>query len=64
MIPRHVLANIHTDAARVLATGEVQVGEDNMSIVGEEDPGAALDLLRPATQGPEAYCPWPRESSA
>lgn len=64
MIPRHVLANIHTDAARVLAAKEVQVGQDNMSILGEEDPGAALDLLRPAAEGPEAYCPWPRESSA
>lgn len=40
-------------------------GEDsNVSVTGEEDPGAALDLIDPRTDASDAWCPWPREPSA
>jgi hypothetical protein len=55
---------------RLAATSEHETvgdgrGEDaSSSVAGEEDPGAALDLVGPTTEGPEACCPWPRERSA
>lgn len=36
----------------------------NSSVAGEEDPGAALDLIDPMSDAPDAWCPWPRERSA
>jgi hypothetical protein len=39
--------------------------ESNSSVAGEEDPGAALDVLDPAAAWPaEGWCPWPKERSA
>lgn len=41
------------------------VDGSNFSIAGEEDPGAALDVIGLGADGPEAqWCPWPREASA
>jgi hypothetical protein len=39
--------------------------DPHSSVAGEEDPGAALDLLGPAAAWPvEGSCPWPKESPA
>jgi len=46
------------------AAGEGRGEDVNSSVVREEDPGAALDLVGPTTEGPEAFCLWPRERSA
>jgi hypothetical protein len=46
------------------AAGEGRGEDANFSVAGEEDPDAALDLVDPTTEGPEANCPWPRERSA
>lgn len=40
-------------------------GQDaNVSVAGEEDPGAALDLIGPGIHAPDACCLGPRERSA
>lgn len=42
-----------------------QGGEDsNLSVAGEKDPGAVLDLIGPGIHAPDAWCLWPRERSA
>jgi len=46
------------------AAGEGRGEDANLSVAGEEDPGAALDLVDPTTQGPEACSPRHRERSA
>lgn len=39
--------------------------DPNSSVAGEEDPGAALDVLEPAAAWPvEGWCAWPKESYA
>jgi hypothetical protein len=38
--------------------------DTNLSVLGVEDSGSALDLLVPATDGAQTWCPWPRERSA
>jgi hypothetical protein len=48
----------------VVANDHEVIGPDgnedsNFSVAGEEDPGAALDLNGPSTNGTEAWCPWP-----
>jgi len=49
-------------------TGAGEAGSDdsNSSVAGEEDPGAALDVLGPAAAAwpAEGWCPWPKERSA
>jgi hypothetical protein len=41
------------------------VDDSDLSIAGEEDPGAALDMIGAGSDGPEAqWCPWPRDASA
>jgi hypothetical protein len=41
------------------------VDGSSLSVAGEEDPGAALDVIGSSADGPEAqWCPWPREASA
>lgn len=44
--------------------GEGPAEDANSSVLGEEDPGAALDLAGPTTIAPEACRPWPGERSA
>jgi hypothetical protein len=38
--------------------------ESNASVAGEEDPGAALDLLDTGAASPAGWCPWPQQRSA
>jgi hypothetical protein len=53
-----------------IADGDAKrVGSDDgydsgWSVAGEEDPGAALDLVDREDDGTGASCPWPRERSA
>jgi hypothetical protein len=43
--------------------GAVGTDDSNSSVAGEEDPGAALDVLGPGAAWPvEGCCPWPKES--
>jgi hypothetical protein len=51
-------------AATTHLTSEQLAEDASFSVAGEEDPGAALDLVGPTTGGPEAWCTWPRERSA
>lgn len=52
-------------AASDREVASADVGEDsNVSVAGEEDPGAAVELIDPITHAPDAWCPWPGERSA
>lgn len=52
-------------AASACEVSDTERREDsNVSVAGEEDPGAALDLIAPSTDAPGACCPWPSERSA
>jgi hypothetical protein len=45
--------------------GMTEPDDPNSSVAGEEDPGAALDMLGPATAWPvQGWCLWPKERSA
>lgn len=57
--PDRLAATSDNEAAR-----ERRGEDDDSSVLGEEDPGAALDWVGPRTEGPEACCPWPRDRSA
>jgi hypothetical protein len=59
----------HSDGLAVASEGDFansdDVDDSDLSVAGEEDPGAALGVIGPGTDGPEArWCPWPREASA
>jgi hypothetical protein len=54
------------DGLVVANGGDVSDSDDvddaDLSVAGEEDPGAALDVIGPRTDEPGArWCPWPRE---
>jgi hypothetical protein len=58
-----------SDGPVVASAGSVakpdDVDDSDLSVAGEEDPGAALDMIGAGSDGPEAqWCPWPRDASA
>jgi hypothetical protein len=57
--------DLHKASSNHAGGGAAGSDDPNSSVAGEEDPGAALDVLGPAAAWPaEGWCPWPKKSSA
>lgn len=67
--PRTTDCASRSDGPAVAGGGDVTHSDDaedsDLSVAGEEDRGAALDMTGPKTSEPGArWCPWPREACA